>query len=530
MAVTPLDILHGILSPTALILFLVTYVAYAFIDYAARRRRMPPGPLGLPWVGNRHQVPSIKPWRQFAKWNRQYGSVVSLFLGRTPVLVLGTAQAAWDLLEKRSDIYSSRPRFIMAGEILSDNKRGLMMPAGENWRKFRKVYHSGFHSRRADTYRDVQSLESKLLMYQLLHEPKDFEKHIQRYAASVIVSVVYGKRVDSVDEWIVKENMAAMGYMTSLNIPGKYIVESWPWLLKLPRSLQWFRHMPERRRQRDIKLLTHLLQDVQTRIETGTCPPCLAADALEDQEKMGIDELQVAYTVSSPFGAGIETTSGSLLVFVQFLLVAMLHHPDTMRRAQAELDAVIGQDRMPDWADDDSLPYVRAVINEVMRWRPVAALGGAPHASTVDDEYNGMFIPKGTTVFANLDGIMRDPETFPNPEAFLPSRWLSGSALCSTNPRLQLYTFDLPFGFGRRICPGQHLASNSVFINIARMLWAFEFEPVSKGVLPDPWEFTNGSNSWPKSFECRMQVRSERIGECIEREWEGAKEGLGRWQ
>ncbi|TFY71792.1 hypothetical protein EVG20_g1219 [Dentipellis fragilis] len=521
-----LDNLRGNLVLSTSLVLLITYVVYTFIDYAARRRKMPPGPRGVPWIGNRHQVPSIKPWRKFAQWNREYGPVTSLFLGRTPVIVLGTAQAAWDLLEKRSDIYSSRPRFIMAGEILSDNMRGLMMPAGENWRKFRRVYHNGFHSRKADTYRDIQSLESKLLMFQLLHDPQNFEKHIQRYAASVVVSVVYGKRIDSVDEWIVKENMDAMSYMTSLNIPGKYIVETWPWLLNLPKSLQWFRRMPEIRRQRDIKLLTHLLGDVKTRVEAGTCPPCLAADALENREKMGISELQVAYTVSSPFGAGIETTAGTTLVFI----LAMLHHPEEMRKAQAEIDKVIGQDRMPEWNDVDSLPYVRAVINEAMRWRPVAALGGSPHASTSDDEYNGMFIPKGTTVFANLDGIMRDPGTFPNPDAFVPGRWLPGHPLASSHPRLQLDTFDLPFGFGRRICPGQHLAGNSVFINVTRMLWAYNFEPVDNDNLPDTWAFTNGSNSWPQSFPAKITVRSQLVQDTVEREWEAAKEALGRWQ
>ncbi|KAG0698347.1 hypothetical protein DFH29DRAFT_834832 [Suillus ampliporus] len=98
---------------------------------------MPPGPRGLPWIGNRYQIPAAEPWRKFAEWDRQYGTP----LGRAanPASVLGTAQAAWDLLEKRSDIYSSRPRCVVAGEIFSDNKRGLMLPYGEPWRKWRNV-------------------------------------------------------------------------------------------------------------------------------------------------------------------------------------------------------------------------------------------------------------------------------------------------------------------------------------------------------------------------------------------------------
>ncbi|KAI0321505.1 cytochrome P450 [Amylostereum chailletii] len=500
-----------------LLVLLVGYVFYSLVQWRILAARMPPGPPGFLWFGNRHQVPAVKPWRKFAEWKQQYGPVLSLWLGRTPVIVLGTAQAAWDLLDRRSDIYSSRPRFIMAGEILSDNKRGLMMPAGENWRKFRKVLHGGFHARKADTYRDIQTLESKLLMHQLLHDPKDYEQHIRRYAASVVVSVAYGRRVDSMDEWVVKENMEAMAYLTSVNIPGKYIVESWPWLLKLPRSLQWFRREAEEHRARDIHMVTHLLDDVKSRVAQGTCPPCLAAETYAAREKLGLSELEVAYTISSPFGAGIETTSGTMFSFI----LAMLHYPEKMRKAQSELDAVVGRERMPEYTDRDSLPYVRALINEVLRWRPVAALGGSPHSVTADDEYQGMFIPKGSTVFANLDGILRDPEMFESPEDFIPERFLE-----TKDSRLE--PFELPFGFGRRVCPGMHLALNSIFINVSRILWAFEILPAEGRGLPDVWAFTNGFNSWPESFDARFVARGELVKECIERELESAKEALGR--
>ncbi|KAI0364208.1 cytochrome P450 [Pilatotrama ljubarskyi] len=503
-------------------LLLLGGALFLLVKQYVRRRNMPPGPRGLPFIGNKHQVPSVKPWRKFAEWNKQYGPVVSLHLGSTPVIVLGTAQAAWDLLEKRSDIYSSRPRFVVAGEILSDNMRGLMLPYGEGWRKWRKVLHSGFHSRRADTYNDIQSLESIVLLHDLLADPAKFERHLQRFAASVATFVAYGRRVNSVDEWIVKENMAAMDYLTSVNIPGKYLVESWPWLLKLPRSLQWFRREPEKHRQRDIALLTHLLNDVKKRMAEGTIPDCLTSQTVANQSKNGMSDLEIAYTVSSPFGAGIETTAGTLCVF----FLAMLHFPEVMHKAQAELDAVVGPDRLPGFEDKEHLPYIRAVINETLRWRPIAVLGGTPHAVTADDEYNGMFIPEGSTVFANLAGIMQDPVMFPSPDHFRPERFLETS-----DPRMR--DFDLPFGFGRRICVGMHLAHNSLFISITRLLWAFDIlpalDPSGKPLLPDSWNFTNGFNSKPVSFECRVKARTPQVAGRIEKEWEAATVRLEKW-
>ncbi|KAH9937759.1 cytochrome P450 [Epithele typhae] len=495
---------------------LLTLLAFAVVRQHVRRRGMPPGPRGLPWIGNKHQVPAIKPWWKFAEWNREYGPVVSIHLGSTPVIILGTAQAAWDLLDKRSDIYSSRPRFVVAGEILSDNKRGLMLPYGDSWRKWRKVLHSGFHSRRAETYHEIQTLESAVLVHELLTNPAEYEKHLTRFAASVATSVTYGRRVDSADGWIVKENLNAM----ACGIPGKYLVETWPWLLKLPRSLQWFRREPEAQRQRDIALLTHLLNDVKKRMSEGTIPDCLTSQTVANQEKNGLTDVEIAYTVASPFGAGIETTSGTLCIF----FLAMLHYPEAMRKAQAELDSVVGRDRLPTFDDREKLPYVNALISETLRWRPIAVLGGSPHAVTTDDEYHGMHIPKGATVFANLAGIMRDPALFPAPDAFRPERFLESSA----DPRLR--EFDLPFGFGRRVCVGVHLARASLFVAVSRVLWAFDVVPApgARG-LPDPWAFTDGFNSRPVSFPCGVVRRSARAAEVVEAEWEGARERLARW-
>ncbi|KAL4260675.1 cytochrome P450 family protein [Pleurotus pulmonarius] len=497
-----------------------TVISLHIVRWYQLRKKMPPGPLGLPFIGNSHQVPAVKPWRKFQAWNEQYGPVVSLFLGSTPVVVLGTPQAAQDLLDKRSEIYSSRPRFIMGGEILSDNKRGLMLPYGEEWRKFRKILHSGFHARKSEEYQPIQSLESKIMMHQILAEPKNYERHIQRYAASVVTSVTYGRRIDSVDEWVVRENMRAMDYLTSVNIPGKYIVESMPWLLNLPLRLQWFRKAPEAQRQRDVKFLMHLYDEVKSRMDEGTIADCLTSQTISISEKNGWEALDVAYAVSSPFGAGIETTAGTLSVF----FLAMLHYPETMKKAQQEIDSVIGPERMPEFEHKDSLPYVNALINETLRWRPVAALGGSPHAVTSDDKYHGMYIPKGSTVFANLVGIMHDPGTFPDPDTFRPERFLETSDPCFKD-------FTLPFGFGRRICPGMHLARNSVFMNITRILWGFNILPKkdnrNRDVLPDRWNFSNGFNSRPISFECRIEPRSDKVVKCIEREAEMARSSFG---
>jgi len=136
-------------------------------------------------------------------------------MGPTPTVVLGSAQAAWDLLEKRGAIFSSRPRFIMGSELLSGGLRGLMAPYSPFWRRWRKLLHSGFMQRQSETYRPIQSRESKVLMHDLLNDPQNFREHLERYAASVIITVTYGRRVEDVKtDKVVRMNAESMTRLT----------------------------------------------------------------------------------------------------------------------------------------------------------------------------------------------------------------------------------------------------------------------------------------------------------------------------
>jgi cytochrome P450 len=159
-----------------------------------------------------------------------------------------------------------------------------------------------------------------------------------------------------------------------------------------------------------------------------------------------------------------------------FWILAMLAYPETQARAQAELDAVVGRARLPTFADYPHLPYIRAMTKELLRWRPIVPLI-TPHRSTEDDWYEGMFLPKGTICFANAWHMNRDPDIFgKNTEDFDPARYLDAHGEMA--PDLSEHKKDghFSYGFGSRICVGRHMADNSLFINIAILLWAMNFE------------------------------------------------------
>jgi cytochrome P450 len=154
----------------------------------------------------------------------------------------------------------------------------------------------------------------------------------------------------------------------------------------------------------------------------------------------------------------------------------MVAFPEVQRRAQAEIDAVVGRDRLPTFADAPHLPYVRAIIKEVLRWRPIAPLG-VPHAAAEDDWYEGMFIPKGTVFMSNLWHCNHDRAVFgEDADEFRPERHLDEHGESLPGPVETNRAGHVTYGFGRRICVGKELANDSLFINTVRMLWAAKLE------------------------------------------------------
>jgi len=154
----------------------------------------------------------------------------------------------------------------------------------------------------------------------------------------------------------------------------------------------------------------------------------------------------------------------------------MIALPEVQRRAQAELDSVVGRDRLPTFDDAPRLPYVCAMVREVLRWRPTLPLG-VPHAAIKDDWYEGMFIPKGTVCIANLWHCNHDRAVFgEDADEFRPERHLNSEGELVPGPVETNKTGNVTFGFGRRFCVGKDLANNSLYIDISRMLWGANFE------------------------------------------------------
>ncbi|PPQ74384.1 hypothetical protein CVT24_000838 [Panaeolus cyanescens] len=498
-------------------LVLVLLSSYVLRRYSnSKFKNLPPGPrynvLGLTGT-----LSSLPPWERFHALHKLFGPVMSFYQGRTPVLVLGSIQAATDLLEKRGGIYSSRPRSIMAGEILADSMRAVPMPYGPRWRKWRTIMHASIGTEGARNFKPLQSLESKILLRELLvaADPSAYPPLLRKINHET-------------DEAFARSVSLCIGTMDISYINGvfsqiQHAREIYCGIVAFPiKALQWFRYAPERQRKIDVKNYVTFINEVRQKVAQGSAQFSAALKAIEKQEELGFTDAQISYAAAAPFNAGVGTSLASIEVF----LMAMLHHPHVMKKAQEEIDRVVGPNVLPEFDDAPRLPYVSAMIHETMRWRPIIPLGIA-HSVITEDTYNNYYIPNASTVFANLYSMSKDEEMFPNPDKYEPERYLN------PDPKLPKPNTTFFFGFGRRICPGMHVAQNTLFIAIARLLWAYDIVPPKdqsgNRILPDPNDFDEGLVIHPKPFKYHFILRRQSAKALIEAEYGQALVDAEAW-
>lgn len=187
----------------------------------------------------------------------------------------------------------------------------------------------------------------------------------------------------------------------------------------------------------------------------------------------------------------------------------MTLHPEIQKRAQEEIDLVVGASRLPSFADRPSLSYIDALVKEVYRWHPVVPMG-FPHVASSDDIYEGMFIPKGAILIPNIWLFAHDECNYKDPQIFNPERFLGETPEMDPN--------SLIFGFGKRICPGKDFADESVFLTIAMTLAVFDIRKAKdkRGDAIEPISsFQPGILSRPLAFSCDISPRSNEAARLI---------------
>lgn len=396
----------------------------------------------------------------------------------------------------------------MAGEILTGGLLVAFMRYGDLWRKLRRAAHEGLNIQAVKAYQPLQEAEAITLVSDFLEDPHSWDDHLRRSAASTVASAVYGRRpIQSKDDPIIKRINDLMHRLVRAALPGAYLVEIFPSMRYLPTWMAKWKADGLKWHEQDTLMFEGLMDEVRQRWHNGQAPPCFATHLLHNKEHV-LSTKETAWLSGTMFGAGAETTAAATAVF----MLAMVLYPDIMKKAQAEIDELVGPHRLPTFADRSRLPYINAIVKEVLRWRPVGPLG-LPRRSLQDDWYKGWFIPKGTLVIYNTWAMNRDPEVFPDFDEFRPERFLDISGQAEYIPTGAHAQGHSTYGFGKRICSGMNIANQALFIDFACLLWAVNIQQAhdreGNPIIPSRTDVVDeGLVVRPVPFECHITPRS----------------------
>ncbi|KAF9002130.1 cytochrome P450 [Cyathus striatus] len=338
----------------------------------------------------------------------------------------------------------------------------------------------------------------------LSDNPNNWTKHFQMFSTSLVAKIAYGRDIISDDDPYIEMSDTAMDSLIACGPLGSTPVDFMPFLRYFPSWCPgtYFAFKARSLRPAVRKMHDYPFEAVKRQLEEGTAQPSFLSHFL-DQLRGEFDDQDHMEDLKSAAGAiftgGSETTYSALVHF----MLAMVLFPEYQKKGQKEIDRVIGRNRFPELSDRGSLPYVEAILQEVYRWNTVVP-SGIPHCSSADDVYNGMFIPKGTVIIPNAYAFLRDETTYAKPDSFNPTRYLP-------KPEGNAEPYPIgQFGFGRRICPGQHLADASLWIVISSMLATLDIgralDEEGKEIIPKV-ELITGATSHPKPFPCSIKPR-----------------------
>lgn len=389
----------------------------------------------------------------------------------------------------------------------------------------RKMAHGTLNVGVAKAYVPYQDLENKHMLASILGRPALFADHIRRYTNSLTTQMIFGFRTTAIDDPKLKalyDEVEVMSRVTGSSASAW--LESYPVLRRLPDAVWPVVRATKAAGAAEKALFVGHWLDVKRAVQRGTARPCFGVDLVHKQKEYRFSDDLAGYICGSLLEAGSDTTANTLLGFVQ----AMVLYPGARRRAQAELDRVVGPARLPTMDDWDALPFARACVKESLRWMPTAVLG-IPHAVIQDDTYMGYRIPKGAGVMWNVWGVNMDERRFARPREFRPERYLGDdqtSYEAATNGDASKRDHFV-FGAGRRLCQGMHIADRSLFLAITRLLWAFDIEKTvdaeGREVTPDQDELTDGLLVQPKTCPAKLTPRSEERAEIVRAAWEEAQ-------
>ncbi|KAJ6836672.1 geraniol 8-hydroxylase-like isoform X2 [Iris pallida] len=473
-------------------LILTSFVLSLAYVLTRKRLHLPPGPKPLPVIGNLLSL-GDNPHRSLAALAKTYGPVMTLKLGQVTTIVVSSPVLAREVLLKKDQAFCNRsvPDAI---HVLRHNELSMAWsPPNQLWKSLRKIYNTQlFTSQRFDANKDlrkekVQELVAYLTQQGLAGEPVDVGRAVFTTVLNSISSTLCSvDMVSSYSESAQGFRDLMRGIMVEIGAPN--VSDFFP-------TLRWLDLLGNRRRAEKYAARFHEIFDelidkrLQEEEKRGKdVGATVAKDFLDTLisilvkgDAMELDRPAMKSFLLDVFVAGVDTTTST----VEWAMAELLRNPSSMARARAELAKAFDKDNVSDESYISKLPYLQAVVKETLRLHPPVPLL-LPRSTASPVDLCGYTIPAGTRVLVNCWAIGRDDTVWTDrPEMFVPERFLG------MDVDYKGHDFELiPFGAGRRICPGLPLAFRMVHLLLASMLHSFDWK-LPNGQCPEDLDLTD---------------------------------------
>ncbi|KAK1756450.1 hypothetical protein QBC47DRAFT_460270 [Echria macrotheca] len=502
------------------LLFLVAIgIAWVGVNKFLQRKRLPPGvkrlpgPMGLPYIGRVHDIPEKGSWLKFYEWSKTYGPIYQTKIFGTVHVWISSEQIAHDLLSRRAVIYSDRPMIPNLPDNRTSGDYLALLGKTDTWKRQRKLCNHLMHTSALASLHGYPSLERDRFLYMMWHAPEQYIEWVEQFTSRTVSRLSWGSAHPA---QVLRHT--TFGLLETISPSGA-----------LPNLISVLRHVPAaispwkkkeaKRHALEAELFRANVGFVKDMVERDRAEPSFIRTFLETKKgvaeskgKRKEGEVDEAMRV-----VGLMAIAGALTIGspIQSYLLAMCHYPEWQLKLQNEIDSVLGDGRCPQWEDREKLPTLRAVVKEVIRWRPPVPTG-IPHAVEKDDVWNGYFIPAGATIHALEWSITRDETTYPDAETFNPGRWLDPSFPTFRAPLTQYPNLSgfSQFGFGRRTCQGIPIVEQDLFLAMGGLAWAFGIrkrrDRATGAEVPVHWnDYTPLLIAKPSRFEFDLVPRDE---------------------
>ncbi|KAM8853414.1 cytochrome P450 2F3-like isoform 2-T2 [Synchiropus picturatus] len=469
------------------LLFLI--LLWLFTLKTRRTLNLPPGPAGLPLIGNLLQLDKNAPFKSLVQLSKTYGPVVTVYLGLRRVVVLMGYEAVKEALVDQAEDFTGRAPVPFLTKVTKGY--GLGISNGERWRQLRRFtlttlrdFGMGRKGMEAWIQEESRHLVARIKTTQ--SSPFEPTYFLSCSVSNVICCLVFGQRFEYEDKRFLHLLKIISETLRFGSTPRGQLYNIFPWLMDIipGRHHTVFSLMQELNHFIMIKIQEH--QDSLDPASPRDLIDCFLTRLYQEKQDPSTEfhHENLVGTAFDLFLAGTETTAST----IRYALSILIKYPKIQEEMQQEIDSVVGRQRSPSMEDRKSLPFTDAVIHEIQRMVDLTPLG-VPHYALKDISFRGFNIPKGTVIIPLLHSVLKSEKSWESPLDFNPQHFLDQNGNFKSNPAF------LPFSAGKRACVGESLARMELFLFMVSLLQSFTFScpggPDSVDLNPEYSSFAN---------------------------------------